>query len=186
VIFRQLEPEKTRSPNMKKLLFFSIVAALLLIPCAAAYASDDTQADGNAINIEPADPTLAPSIKVFGNAIGGVNAGDLFIVDMSGIMADTEFILSITNTDELVHSYRYLTLNVGIYVQTDAGAWEKVTTVTGATLPDIYITMQSSLATFTLTGNARYKITIDKGCFHSYCVVKGESAAIPSFYLTMS
>lgn len=169
---------------MKRVIFFSLIAALLLIPCAVAYANDDVQAAGNAVNIEPADPTLAPSIEVFGNAIGGVEAGDLFLIDLSGTMVDTEFTLSITNTDELVHSYRYMTLNVGIYVQTDVGGWEKVTTIAGETLPDIYITMQGGIVSFTLTGNARYKITIDKGCFHSYGVAQGKKTAVPSFYLT--
>jgi hypothetical protein len=171
---------------MKKILFFSLLAVLALIPCAAAYANDDVQAADNAVNIEVSDASLAPSIEVFGNAIGGVEAGELFTVDISGTVADTEFILSITNTDELVHSYRYMNLNVGIYVQTGADTWEKVASIGGEALPDVYITMQSGLVTFTLEGNAKYKITIDKGCFRAYGAVKGKNTAIPCFYLTLT
>lgn len=168
---------------MKRAVFFSLIVALLLVPCAVAYANEDVQADVNAASIEPADSSLAPSIEVFGNAIGGVSAGDLFLVDLSDTPVDTPFILSITNTDELVHSYRYMTLNIGIYKQVDVNRWEKVTAITGEMLPEMYITMQGGVACFTLAGSAKYKITIDRGCFKSYSIKQGEKPAIPGFYL---
>ncbi|OGO00414.1 MAG: hypothetical protein A2Y58_05945 [Chloroflexi bacterium RBG_13_51_52] len=171
---------------MKRTLFFLIFAAILLIPCGVAYAYDEVNATENSMTIEPADPTQVPHINVFGNVIGGVEAGDLFQIDVSGTIVDTPFTLYITNVDELVHSYRYMNLNVGVYVQTDIDQWEKMTAIAGEPLPDIYITMQNGMVSFTLPGNAKYKITIDKGCFHSYSITPGESVAIPSFYLTTS
>ena len=93
--------------------------------------------------------------------------------------------LLMTNTDELIHNYRYLTLNVGVYVQTSTDQWEKVTTDNGELLPDTYITMLNGKVSFTLPGYAKYKITIDKGSFYCYGTNTGESAASPEFYLTV-
>ena len=169
---------------MKKTLFFVLIAALLLIPCGVAYAYDGVKAADDSISIKPADPTQTPNINVFGNAIGGVSAGELFYIDISAKTVDTPFTLYITNVDELVHSYRYMNLNIGLYVQTDVDRWEKVTTTTGE--PDMYITMQNGLVSFTLPGNASYKITIEKGCFYSYGISPGKSVTIPDFYLTSS
>ncbi|OGO20780.1 MAG: hypothetical protein A2Z15_01950 [Chloroflexi bacterium RBG_16_50_11] len=171
---------------MKRALFFTLIAALLLIPYGVTYAYDGANAADNYLSIEPADPALAPNINVIGNAIGGVSAGDLFYIDITNTMADTPFTLYITNVDELVHSYRYMNLNIGLYVQTSADSWEKVTATAGELLQDMYITMQNGMASFTLLGNAKYKITIEKGCFYSYGISPGKSIAIPSFYLSAS
>jgi hypothetical protein len=171
---------------MKRKLLFSLVAALLLTPWGVAYAYDEVNASNIPLTIEQADPALAPNINVVGNAIGGVTAGDLFQIDTSGTTTDTLFTLYFTNLDELVHSYRYMTLNIGIYVQTNINEWEKATTIAGETFPDIYITMQGGLVSFTLPGASKYKITIDKGCFYSYGATPNKSAAIPRFYITTS
>lgn len=171
---------------MKRTLFFLLVAVILLIPCGVAYAYDGVEATDNSMTIEPADLASAPHINVFGNAIGGVEAGDLFQIDVSGTTVDTPFTLYITNVDELIHSYRYMNLNIGIYVQTDIDRWEKMTAIAGEPFPDMYITMQNGLVSFTLPGNAKYKITIEKGCFYSYGITPEKSVAIPSFYLTAS
>ena len=169
---------------MKRALFIVSTLILLLIPCSVAYAYDGAEATDNSMTIQPADPAAAPNMNVFGNAIGGVEAGELFFIDAAGTTVDTPFTLYITNIDELAHNYRYMNLNVGIYVQTDTDSWEKITTINGESYPDMYITMQNALVGFTLPGNAKYKITIDKGCYRSYCITAGENIAIPSFYLT--
>ena len=171
---------------MKRALFLISTLILLLIPCGVAYAYDGANAAETSMTIEPADKTSAPHIDAFGNAIGGVEAGDLFFIDISGTPLDTPFTLYMTNVDELVHSYRYMNLNVGIYVQTDTGNWEKMSAMVGEPCPDIYITMQNGLVNFTLPGNAKYKVTIDKGCFRCYGVTPGKNIAIPNFYLTAS
>ncbi|MBN1692490.1 MAG: hypothetical protein JW845_02935 [Dehalococcoidales bacterium] len=168
---------------MKKSLFIITILVLLLIPCGAAYAYDGVGAGESPMTIEPADPALTPNIEVFGNAIGGVEAGDLFYIDVSGTTVDTPFTLYITNVDELVHGYRYMNLNVGIYVQTGTGNWEKLS-VTAC--PEMYLTMQNGLVNFTLPGSAKYKVTIENGCYRSYYITPGSSIAIPSFYLTAS
>ena len=171
---------------MKRKWLFPLIAAIFLVPWPIAYAYDEVKASNTPMTIEAADPAAAPQIKAFGNAIGSVNAGDLFQVDTSGKGVDTVFTIFLINTDELIHSYRYMNLNIGIYVQNDAGQWEKVNAFAGETLPDIYLTIQGGLASFTLPGNARYKITIEKGCFYCYGISGARSIAIPQFNLTAS
>jgi hypothetical protein len=171
---------------MKRAIFFAIIAALLLVPCAVAYGYDKVKAADIEASIEAADPTLVPNINVFGNTIGNVTAGDLFIIDLSGTTTDAAFALYMTNIDELTHNYKFMTLNIGIYVQTDIDGWEKMTAVNGGVIPEMYITMQSGQVTFSLPGNARYKVTIEKGSFRSFSITKGESVAIPQFCLATS
>jgi hypothetical protein len=175
-----------RPSDMKRKLLFPLVAALLLVPWPIAYAFDEVKAANLPLTIAAAEPSLAPKMEAFGNAIGGVTPGDLFQVDTSGIVVDTQFTIYLTNTDELIHSYRYMTLNIGIYVQTDTDRWERATASNGDAFQDVYLTMQNGLVSFTLPGNARYKITIEKGCFYCYGVNPGESIASPEFNLTAS
>ena len=170
---------------MKKKLIFPLLAALLLIPWPVAYAHDNALAGQAPIQIEAADPAAVPQWKAYGNAIGGVTPGDLFYINSGNNTADMPVTLHMTNTDELVHNYRYLTLNVGVYVQTGTDQWEKATAGNGELLPDTYITMLNGKVSFTLPGYAKYKITIDKGCFYCYGTDTGESAASPEFYLTV-
>jgi len=169
---------------MKRKLIFLMLATLLLTPWPVAYAYDDTMAGQAAIQIEAAEPAASPQWQAFGNAIGGVTPGDLFYIDSDNNTADMPVTLSITNTDELIHHYRYLTLNVGIYVQTGADQWEKATNGNGESLPDTYITMLNGKVSFTLPGYAKYKITIDKGCFYCYGTDADRNAASPVFYLS--
>lgn len=171
---------------MKRKLIFPLITALLLTPWPVAYAYDDAMAVNTPTNIKAAALSAAPQINALGNAIGGVTPGDLFYVDSSDSTADMSYTLYITNTDELVHGYRYMTLNIGIYVQTDTERWEKVNRGEGETAQELYLTMQGGMVSFTLPGDARYKITIDKGCFYCYKTGANESAALPQFYLTVS
>ena len=170
---------------MKRKLFFLLLATLLLTPWPVAYAYDNTMARQAPVRIETAAPEAAPHWNAFGNAIGGVTPGDLFYIDTGNITTDLPVTLYITNTDELVHSYRYLTLNVAVYVQTDTDQWQKVTMANGELLPDTYITMHNGRVSFTLPGYAKYKITIDKGCFYCYGTSADKSATSPTFYLTV-
>jgi len=168
---------------MKRKFIFLLVASLLLAPWPVAYAHD-TAAGQTPIQIEAAEATAAPHWKTFGKAIGSVTPGDLFYIDTGNITTDMPVTLYITNTDQLVRYYRYLTLNVGVYVQTGTDQWEKATTGNGELLSDTYITMSNGRTSFTLPGYAKYKITIDKGCFYSYGSTE-ESAVSPTFYLTV-
>jgi hypothetical protein len=171
---------------MKRKLLFPVIAALLLAPWPVAYAYDKAMAVNIPVTIEAADPSTAPKINAFGNAIGGVTPGDLFYIDTADSTGDMLFTLYITNTDELVHYYRYITLNIGIYVQADIDQWEKVNTGDGEIPPETYITMQSGTLSFTLPGYAKYKITIEKGCFYSYGADSNKSIPVPKFYLASS
>jgi hypothetical protein len=91
--------------------------------------------------------------------------------------------IELFGNDELVHGYRYMNLNVGIYIQTGTDSWEKLS---ATSYPDMYLTMQNGLVNFTLPGGATYKVTVESGCYRSYPITSGKSIAIPSFYLTAS
>jgi len=171
---------------MKRKLIFPLIAALLLTPWPVVYAYDEAMAINAPMTVEAAEPATAPKLNAFGNAIGGVTPGDLFHIDSANSTADTLFTLYITNTDELVHCYRYMALNVGVYVQTDTDQWEKVTWGEGETSRETYITMQSGMVSLVLPGYAKYKITIDKGCFYCYGIGGDNNAVSPKFYLTVS
>ena len=171
---------------MKRKLIFPLIAALLLTPWPVAYAYDEAMAINAPMTVEAAEPATAPKLNAFGNAIGGVTPGDLFHIDSANSTADTLFTLYITNIDELVYHYRYMTLNVGIYVQTGIDQWGKVTWGEGDTPRETYITMQNGMVSFMLPGYAKYKITIDKGCFYCYGIAGDNYAVSPEFYLTLS
>jgi hypothetical protein len=168
---------------MKRKLIFILLTALLLTPWPVAYAYDDA-AGQRQVQIVAAAPTEAPELNAFGKAVGGVTPGDLFYIDTGNIATDIPVTLYMTNTDELVHHYRYMTLNIGVYAQTGNGQWEKVATSGGEIQPEIYITMSNGRANFTLPGCARYKITVDKGCFYCYGASNSERGVSPALYLT--
>ena len=168
---------------MKRKLIFALVVAFFLVPWTAAFAHNVAKADTGPVDIQPASSATQPVFNSYGNTIGGVIPGDVFIIDCSGSDVDTEFNLYITNSDELVKSYRYVNLQIGIYTESGNGAWQKITELSGENAADFYITMQNSHVSFFLPGGAKYKIMIDKGCFNRYPVAKGKSAALPEFYL---
>jgi len=171
---------------MKRKLLFPLIAALLLAPWPVVYAHDKVMAMNTPMTIEAAEPAAAPQLNAYGYAIGGVTPGDLFHIDSSGSENDAFYTLYITNTDELVHRYRYMTLTIGIYVQTDIDQWERVTWGEGETPRETFITLQDGMVSFILPGYGKYKITIDKGCFYCYGGSADKSAVTPDFYLTVS
>jgi hypothetical protein len=171
---------------MKRKLLFLFIAALLLFPWTVAYAYDDAAAATGPVGIVPAVSASLPRFNAYGHAIGGVTPGDLFLIDSSNSPDDTAFTLCITNTDELIHDYRYITLNIGTYIQTATGEWANVSTGEGTNPRETYLTMQNGAISFMLAGGARYKITIDKGCFYCYGIGADRTLALPDFYLTVS
>jgi hypothetical protein len=71
------------------------------------------------------------------------------------------------------------------YAYQDAnGGWERAPSAGGEDFSAIYLTMQNGEVSFTLAGGAKYKITIDKGCYYCYGLGAGQSAVLPQFYLT--
>ena len=170
---------------MRKKWLLPLLSILLLTPWPIAYAFDSASAivdTGNGIQIETAGAEAAPRWTVYGRAIGGIHPGDLFYVNATEGPADILVSLLITNTDELIHQYRYLNLKVGIYLQTADGQWQPATWWDGNPLPDTYITLRGAAVSFTLPGHASYKVTIDGGAFYFYGT--GDGSAAPTFYLT--
>ena len=171
---------------MKRKFALLVITALLLIPWPVAYAYDNVNASHTPVTIQPADQSHAPRIKAFHNAIGSVNPGDLFEIDTLGAVNDISFQLLMTNTGELVKSFRYMTLKIGIYVRTsEAAGWELLKTTSGEKYPDMYITMQNGITVFTLPGGAVYRITVEGGCFYCYGGPCGSSAPAPAFYIAI-
>ena len=163
----------------------SLFAILLLAPWPVAYAFD-AEATAQGAIIEVAQASAAPSAIAFERAIGAITPGDLFYIDTTGTTADITATLHLTNTQELVHSYRYMTLKTGIYVQTDSGEWGKAATRNGELIPDTYITLRNGQVSFPLPGYAKYKVAIDSGSFY-YISTNADGGGIsPQFYLTVN
>ena len=167
---------------------FPLIAVLLLTPWPVAYAhTNDVEAVAgqDAVRIEVADPSATPNWQVFGRAIGGVEKpGTLFYIDATENPTDIKGTLYITNTNDLVRGYSYLILNVGLYVETETGEWEEATWVNGEIAPEQFITLQNGRVSFSLSGYARYKVTIDEGSFKAN-PVRDDASVSPQFYLTV-
>jgi len=165
---------------------FPLLAVLLLVPWPIAYAHNyDATATGrqDALRIEVAETSAQPTWTVFGKAIGGVEAGDLFYIDATDNPADIQVTLYLTNAQELIHYYRYMILKVGVYVQSNDGEWEKAAGYGGEPIPDTFITMRNGQVSFTLAGYANYKVTIDGGSFYSFTANAEGDSLSPRFYL---
>ncbi len=177
---------------MRKIIIFSLIAIIILTvgswvtSTAYGHTNDNTGlntavSDGD-IYVTPASPEDTPKIDIFGNYIGTVTGGDLFYVSANESQPDIAINLYITNTDELVKSFKYLMLKVAVYVKDANGQWQQITEQNGVTLPDTYITLQNGTANFILSGLANYKVTIETGSYKSYPSTN-DGFAIPQFYL---
>lgn len=149
---------------------FPFWAVLVLTPWpivyAQSYSADLTRQE--VVQIEVAQDSAKPKSTVFRNAIGGVaTLSDLFYVDTTNSADDIQVTLYITNTQELIRYYRYLILKVGVYVENNAGEWEKTSTGSGELIPDTVITLHNARVSLTIPRYAKHKIAIDSGCF--YC-----------------
>jgi hypothetical protein len=174
---------------MRKTAIFILIViiALIIIPrvTSTAYGQVNDYDSNQNVQITAADPSEAPSAVFYGKAIGSITAGDLFYVDAANSQADITLSLYVTNTDELTHYLRYITLRVAVYIQDGDGQW----TIPQSGVeepPETYLTLQNSPASFTLTGGVRYKISIISGCY--YCISTGNPGdrIIPRFYLNSS
>ena len=164
---------------------FPYIVLFLVLPWPVAYA---TGADGisgeKAVRIDVAEPSARPSYTAFGRAIGGINnPGDLFYVDATGSSADIKVTLYLTNAQLLVRCYRYMILDVGIYVETSAGKWERATASGGEAVPKTILSMRNGQVSFLLPGNSRYRVAIDSGCFYCGGVAADSQSLSPQFSL---
>lgn len=170
-----------RNKWMKRL--FPFIALTLLLPWPVAYTFADS-GEQDAVRIEIAEPSAEPAWTVFGKAIGGVtNPSDLFYIDATSNPADIKVTLYITNANELISHYRYLILNVGLYVENASGEWEKAVRWDGEPVPETVITMHNGQVSFFLPGLARYKVSIDDGVFYATSASADGSSLSPSFLL---
>ena len=166
--------------------FFPILALLLLLPWPVAYAFDtDAMASQDAVRIEIAEDSAKPTWTAFGKAIGGVTPGDLFHIDATNNTADIVVTLYLTNAQELINCYRYLILNVGVYVESN-GEWDKASGSNGELIPDTIISMRNGQVSFLLPGYSKYMISIDSGSFYCTNANADGSSLSPQFYLEVN
>ena len=164
---------------------FPFVVLTLLLPWPVAYAFDDDTAGQETIKIEVADESVKPASTVFGQAISGVEAGELFRIDASSNTADIVVTLYLTNAEELVNYYRFMTLNVGIYVENN-GEWEQAYGSDGNQIQATVLSMKNGQVSFALPGYAKYKIGIDSGAFSCRNANADASSLTPRFYLEVN
>ena len=165
-------------------LVLSLIAIALLVPWPVAYAYDAGVVGQESVRITVAEPDARPGWKAFGKAIGSVTPGDLFYIDGTDSPVDRLVTIHLTNAEELVHCYRYMILNIGVYVLNGADQWEKANKGSAEMSQDYYLTMRTGWVSFILPGNAKYKVTIDGGCF--YCFSTSDASSIsPKLYLTI-
>jgi hypothetical protein len=176
---------------MTKKLFrriFPLIAFLLLAPWPVAYTvsfSSDTVAQ-NGIQVSTAEVSAAPTWNAVEKTIGGVTPGDLFFIDATDTGADIQATLHFTNASELVDSYRYLILKVGLSVDNGSGEWEPAYGTDGELAPDTFISLRNGYTDFTLPGYAKYKVTIDSGSFYCTDAGIGGGSTSPQFYLMVN
>ncbi len=165
--------------------FFPLIVLLLLAPWPIAYAHDvsDGVVGEETIHIETAEVSVQPTWTVLGKAIGGVTPGDLFYIDATDNPADIKVTLYITNANELIGSYRYLILEVGVHTKSDTGEWEKASTGNGEPISETFITLRNGQVSFTLQGLAEYKVTIDGGSVYCTTTNTDSGSLSPQFYL---
>lgn len=171
-------------PKKSFRLWFILLAVLLLTPWPVAYAYDNDAAAASIVRIEAAEPSTAPRMTVFGGAVGSVFPGDLFYIDASRTNAASAANLYLTNAGELIHYYRNLILEIGVYVESDNGLWQKLSRENGA-VSDTYLTLRNGQVSFIMDGYARYRITIEGGSFYSNIRNSAEASMSPRFYLTV-
>ncbi len=164
---------------------FPIFALLILAPWPIAYAHDagDGLVGEETARIEVAEASTQPTWTANGKAIGSVTPGDLFHIDAIDNPNDIMVTLYITNANELIGCYTNLILKVGIYAESDAGEWEKASMGNGELVPDTFITMRNSQVRFTLSGLAKYKVTIDGGSFYCAIANTNSGSLSPQFYM---
>ncbi len=171
----------------KKLLrrLFPLIAVLLLAPwpIAYGYSVSGAAAGQETVQVTVAEASAAPSCNVFGKAINGVKPGDLFYINTANQSSDIKVTLYITNTQELIHNYRYLILKVGVYVKDNSGGWIKAPLNDGNPIPDTFITLQNGHVSFDLAGNVSYKLTIDSGSINCITTNAEGGSLSPQFYM---
>jgi hypothetical protein len=178
---------KNRIRNKWTKLLFPFIALLLLLPWPIAFAYDvsDNTSGQDSVQIETADSSTQPPYYVFGKAIGGVPPSDLFYIDATNNAADIVATLYITNVQDLINHYTFMTLKVGVYVENN-GEWEKASGSNSELIPDTILSMHNGQVSFLLQGYAKYKVTIDSGCFYCTNANADDGGIPPQLYLEVN
>ncbi len=165
-----------------------IILSLLILapwPVAFAYDIDNDESATGMLQIEVAELSAKPRATIFGRTIGGIAPGDLFYIHADDYPADIMATLYLVNTEELIRCYRYMNLKVGVYVQANAGQWQESWEDGEKLIPDTYLTLHNGRVSFTLPSYAKYKITIDSGCYYSNTVNAAGGSVSPRFHLNV-
>lgn len=160
---------------------FPLICLGLLLPWPVAYAADVAGGTSeDEVRVEAAQENV-PDFTVWGKAIGGVPAGDLFFIDATSDTADKIVILYLANADELVSHYTFMNLKIGVYVDNN-GEWEPAFGSNGEVVPQTILSMRNGQVSFLLPGYAKYKVTIDGGAY--YCTNANDDGGLsPQLFL---
>lgn len=187
-----MDRNQRESQKVHKLLKIAFSALLIVLAAnflntiAYGHTSNGATLDGTVesdIQVEAAPLTAAPSAIFYGNAIGSINPGDLFYIESANVTQDIVATLYLTNVDTLIHKFKYMNLKVGVYYEVAEGQWERALNRDGSIFPDILLTMKNGLVTLSLPGRARYKVTLDGGCYNSHPYYANSDNSAPQFYL---
>ena len=163
---------------------FPVLAVLLLAPWPVAYAYDfeGDVTGSDQIYVEIARQEESVTLTAFPNTVGGIaDPIDLFYIDTTGSPADAEVTLYLTNAGDLSPHFRYMILQVGIYMQDQDGEWTDLSASGPGAVPEIFLTLMDARATFSLPGLAKYRVAIDSGSY--YLTSRAGSEFSPEFYL---
>lgn len=169
---------------LRKLLII-ITVVFVLSPWPVAYAYSNGPIDQPGITISMPNTSDNKSFPVFGQAIGTIPAVELFYISAVNHQGDIGATLYLTNSDELVHCYRYMILECHVFVSTGNDSWEDVTSYqTGGGEGQVFLTLRNGRIGFELPGGSHYKVTIERGNY--YCLNRNAKEYTPAFYLEAS
>ncbi|MFC1931069.1 hypothetical protein ACFLXJ_02570 [Chloroflexota bacterium] len=164
---------------------FPFFALTLLLPWPIAYAFDNNAAGQETVKIEVADESAKPTSTAFGQSISGIDPGELFRIDASSNTADIVVTLYLTNAEKLINYHRFMTLNVGVYVENN-GEWERAYGSDGNQIQATVLSMKNGQVSFVLPGYAKYMIGVDSGAFFCRNANADASSLSPRFYLEVN
>lgn len=173
--------------NRKRFIkwIFPIIALLLLLPWPIAYAYEISDAGQDTIQVEVAEPSAEPNFTAWGSAVGSVNPSDLFYIDATNNTPDIVTTLYLTNAQDLIGHYTFMILNVGVYVEVN-GEWEWASGSDGNPVPAAVLSTRNGQVSFFLPGYAKYKITIDGGCFYCHNADPDRDGLSPQLFLEVN
>lgn len=155
------------------------VAAGVRLPDAVRSLRYTTQVSSDGRIAQPATPAWRPAP----GAIGAVErAGDIALVDATGVVGTAFVTVHLTNLAELRRAYSSFALPLGVWATERAAApssWARVATA-GAR----FVTSTEESVTFTVSGGRYYDLTLEAGGTWAATSVAAASYS-PDFYVTV-